>query len=824
MMQAGDVETNPGPSCPVCDRVITANHTPMPCVACGVAVHGACTGLSRARREKGERYICRGCGGVRERERCAVCSQTFRTNSRRVPCRSCGLEVHGSCSALTREALRRGDSYECSGFGERGIQPPPDPPSQEGRVEKKGERCVVCQVTLRRGAGCACCPGCNRKAHKKCVDRRVEGWRCGNCGGPVPAAPPDPALPPPGPPPPPDPALPPGPPPPPETRNERCPECNIRLRRALDPLVCRACGLQYHTKCSGLTRDALAVQRRAGTWRCGTCTRQEERRVQLPEVRELTSLKAAHKLKTLKLLQWNCDGLATKKDELEELMQRRGVHVALIQETKLGGKDRTPNIRGYTVIRKDRQGSGTTKPRAGGLCAYIMKELPFWEKSTQTQGILEAQRISIPNGTRSSYDLVNFYVPPVRGEGAVEEWRVALNQLRALRVQEGTMWCGDINAHNDIWDPYVQPDRRGEDVVELLAEKGLATLNDGNATRYERADRGGGAGRSAPDVTVVRMEECEGVLWNTIQDLSSDHVPIEIEWKKETRINKKIRRVEPNLRKGDWDKYRSEMEQRIGPVSGENNMKRKLEKLTSLMCEVAAEVCPARVVREEAIPWVTAEIRQLRRERNRARRDMTRRRGEWMEKCRELKEKTREAKREVWRKQLSKIQEEKNINRAWRVIKGLKGEKQGEHSGAMLYEGRWRVTPRSKANAFMQEYANISKSISNRATRQEKRRVAKHLRGMRPRREIEKEFTILELKNCIKSLKNGKAPGPDEIRPEYLKYLPLAAMEQVLVLANYSWRHSWVPQKWRTATIVPILKKGKEPSQVGSYRSIITIR
>ena len=330
----------------------------------------------------------------------------------------------------------------------------------------------------------------------------------------------------------------------------------------------------------------------------------------------------------------------------------------------------------------------------------------------------------------------------------------------------------------------------------------------------------GGAGRSAPDVTVVRMEECEGVLWNTIQDLSSDHVPIEIEWRKETRINKKIRRVEPNLRKGDWDRYRSEMEQRIGSVSEENNMKRKLEKLTSLMCEVAAEVCPARVVREEAIPWVTAEIRQLRRERNRARRDMTRRRGEWMEKCRELKDKTREAKREVWRRQLSKIQEEKNTNRAWRVIKGLKGEKQGEHSGAMLYEGRWRVTPRSKANAFMQEYANISKSISNRATRQERRRVAKHLRGMRPRREIEKEFTILELKNSIKSLKNGKAPGPDEIRPEYLKYLPLAALEQVLVLANYSWRHSWVPQKWRTATIVPILKKGKEPSQVGSYRPI----
>ena len=42
-----------------------------------------------------------------------------------------------------------------------------------------------------------------------------------------------------------------------------------------------------------------------------------------PEVREVTSLRAAHRLGTLKLLQWNCDGLATKRDELEELLRRR---------------------------------------------------------------------------------------------------------------------------------------------------------------------------------------------------------------------------------------------------------------------------------------------------------------------------------------------------------------------------------------------------------------------------------------------------------------------------------------------------------------------
>ena len=120
-----------------------------------------------------------------------------------------------------------------------------------------------------------------------------------------------------------------------------------------------------------------------------------------------------------------------------------------------------------------------------------------------------------------------------------------MGQLRDL---EGTIWCGDINAHSDIWDPYMQSYRRGEDVVEELV-----TVNDGSATRYERAERGNVVGRSAPDVTVVRVEEIVGVVWNAIEDLSSDHIPIEIQWKKEVRINKKVKRVELNLRKGDGE-------------------------------------------------------------------------------------------------------------------------------------------------------------------------------------------------------------------------------------------------------------------------------
>ena len=398
---------------------------------------------------------------------------------------------------------------------------------------------------------------------------------------------------------------------------------------------------------------------------------------------------------------------------------------------------------------------------------YFREGLPHREEDVASEGILERQKIVISR-EGGNLKLTNFYIPPARGQGTVEAWQGALRQLAATEVPEGSLWCGDINAHNELWDPYLQPDARGEDVVGVLTERGLITANDGGATRYDRVEREGMEGRSAPDVTIMRMEESELVTWRVVEDLSSDHIPILIEWRREVRVSGKRRRVELNIGKGDWKSYKEKISERIGEVEVLTSMNEKLKSLIALMMNVAQEVCHAKVIRKEVVPWMTAEIPELRRRRNRARRDMTRRRGEWTEICRELKEKTILAKREIWRKQLEKIKDERNANRAWSLVKQMKGQRSENHSGAMLYRGKWRTTPKAKANAFIQKYAEISSGKSTKKTRKEKVSVASHLRKIGPRREIEKDLTIDEMKQSVRALKNGKAPGPDGIRPEFL--------------------------------------------------------
>ena len=139
---------------------------------------------------------------------------------------------------------------------------------------------------------------------------------------------------------------------------------------------------------------------------------------------------------------------------------------------------------------------------------------------------MEAQKIVVPTNRDRWISIIILYVPPVRGEAAAGQWEEAMDQLRGLNATNDRLWCGDFNAHHEVWDPLRQADGRGEDLVDLIAERSIATLNDGSPTRYDRQDRLNAAGRSTPDVSMVPMDEWERMFWRTLEDLSSDHVPI----------------------------------------------------------------------------------------------------------------------------------------------------------------------------------------------------------------------------------------------------------------------------------------------------------
>ena len=82
------------------------------------------------------------------------------------------------------------------------------------------------------------------------------------------------------------------------------------------------------------------------------------------------------------------------------------------------------------------------------------------------------------------------------------------------------------------------------------------------------------------------------------------------------------------------------------------------------------------------------------------------------------------------------------------------------------------------------------------------------------------DFSIVEMQNSLKHLKNGKAAGLDEILTEEIKNFGPVTTQWVLSLLNACARTHRLPRLWRQARVVALLKPGKDPSSPKSFRPI----
>ncbi|KAK3541858.1 hypothetical protein QTP86_008196 [Hemibagrus guttatus] len=76
--------------------------------------------------------------------------------------------------------------------------------------------------------------------------------------------------------------------------------------------------------------------------------------------------------------------------------------------------------------------------------------------------------------------------------------------------------------------------------------------------------------------------------------------------------------------------------------------------------------------------------------------------------------------------------------------------------------------------------------------------------------EVDSFITQAEVTEVVQQLLGGKAPGVDEIRPEYLKSLDVVGLSWLTRLCNIAWRSGTVPLDWATRVVIPLFKKGEQ--------------
>ena len=100
----------------------------------------------------------------------------------------------------------------------------------------------------------------------------------------------------------------------------------------------------------------------------------------------------------------------------------------------------------------------------------------------------------------------------------------------------------------------------------------------------------------------------------------------------------------------------------------------------------------------------------------------------------------------------------------------------------------------------------------------------KEIEGITPTK-MTTPFTKEEIKNAIKSLKNGKSAGIDKIYAELLKHAhaPDEISEVIAVIFNQAAETGEYPSEIREGILIPLQKPGEKAGPPGNLRPIILL-
>ena len=130
----------------------------------------------------------------------------------------------------------------------------------------------------------------------------------------------------------------------------------------------------WNLKCSPISEKS--------DWTCDACSAPQSQQSPPPTRYPAPPTKPISDDSTFNVLQLNANGIGNKLTELEVVLERNKVKVAVIQESKLSPKYKNPCIQNYTTVRKDR-----SHGQGGGLLIFIHRSITFSEQPSSPESL-----------------------------------------------------------------------------------------------------------------------------------------------------------------------------------------------------------------------------------------------------------------------------------------------------------------------------------------------------------------------------------------------------------------------------------------------------
>lgn len=439
----------------------------------------------------------------------------------------------------------------------------------------------------------------------------------------------------------------------------------------------------------------------------------------------------------------------------------------------------------------------------------IVKTQSKWTKSKPTNLIDAAIRtlgnlkISstgseryITHITTNDITIISCYAKP---RGPTAEYESVLNSLdRLLSRNKHCILTGDFNAKSTEWGGD-HTDTRGEMLTELLQKHNMVLLNNGRTPTFSNKN-----GSSYIDLTA-----CTDTIHNRIINWKVDSDEESYSPHRYVFFDIVPSQPETTRRKTPWkwkvDSFNNEVAKEfVKDHIAITNHTALSSMLLNICQDTMQKSNPSN--KRRAIYWWNDEIKELHKKTNEHRRKLTRSktRGATAEVVEQLRRLYKTSRKALY----SAIS--KNKKKKWQeLIKAIDEDPWGE------------------AYKIVVKRTNIGTNITPEANSMEG--IVKKLFPSHDIKEWERPntgstdigFTEDEIKTAGRQLKRRKAPGPDTIPPEIIKWMTVHKPQLLLDVMNDCLRKGYFPEQWKIARLVLIPKPGKTDYQeASSYRPL----
>lgn len=441
----------------------------------------------------------------------------------------------------------------------------------------------------------------------------------------------------------------------------------------------------------------------------------------------------------------------------------------------------------------------------------VKKKIPHSNISLNT----DLQAVAVRITAQTPLTVCSLYLPPSCG------WNH--NDLLKLADQLPTpaIIMGDFNAHSSMWGD-AHNDQKGDQVETFLLRSNLCLMNNKTATYLHPAT----GTYSSIDLSICHPNVFLDYSWEVHDDLcGSDHFPILLKCNKSS-ASAAVKRWK--LQKADWEEFSDMCSTSLlyDKLAIDAN---PIDDFTVTLLEIANETIPktgSGIVKLRK-PWFNDDCKDAIKQRKLALKRFNSNAthanlANYRVFRANARRTIRQSKRDSWRSYVSKLNTRTPMKKIWDMVRKITGK----YGSVPIHH----LKQDNNVIDNIQDIANtIGSTLSYNSSSDHYTKPFQRYKSEKERHPVKfnsdnsetynKLFTMQELKSALQK-SHDTAVGPDEVHYQMLKHLPAAATDTLLHIFNDIWQSGNFPPSWHEATVIPIPKPGKDPTNPTNYRPI----